>query len=106
VCDRQTDGQNHDSQDRASIAALCGKKIRKFDGPWGTDGQKASPCQVHVDSKFVTITNITAIAPFLSYGNGFSTWGPFAILNFLNWNFNCKYGSEGQYASSCKILRQ
>ena len=25
ACDRQTDGQNYDSQDRASIAALHGK---------------------------------------------------------------------------------
>jgi len=24
-CDRRTDGQNYDSQDRASIAASCGK---------------------------------------------------------------------------------
>jgi len=28
ACDRQTDGQNYDSQDRTSIAALLGKNVR------------------------------------------------------------------------------
>jgi len=27
VTDRQADGQNYDSQDRASIAASCGKNV-------------------------------------------------------------------------------
>jgi len=27
VCDRRTDGQNYDSQDRPSIAASCGEKL-------------------------------------------------------------------------------
>ena len=29
ACDRQTDGQNYDSQDRASIAASRGKNTRR-----------------------------------------------------------------------------
>jgi len=35
----------------------------------------------------------------------FSRWRPSANVDFLNVrNFNCWFGSEGQYASSCQML--
>jgi len=34
ACDRQTDGQNYDCQDRASIAASRGKKKSEHSSSW------------------------------------------------------------------------
>ena len=35
ACDGLTDGPNYDSQDRVSIAALCGKNAKLFICRWG-----------------------------------------------------------------------